>query len=495
MSQKSKPAPNILWVCTDAQRWDTIAAFGNQHIRTPAFDEITGLGTGFRRCYTQNPMCTPARASMLTGRYPAAHQVYRNGNAGFPGHEVLVPKLLQAAGYTCGLVGKLHLATARFGEDRQADGYSTFEWSKHAVPDEAIEYSDHFKWLKARGIDMHELYKDKWFLTGPGIDADLHLMSWGVDKCLEFIERNHNKRWMLSFNPMVPHPPFDPPPQYWAKYKDAELPPPAFRHSDFERQKRFEGVRHQCHIAYDPYGEMDYSNDPYQAQIDRCIKLPAGISARDLRIGYYGMIEYINDQLTRLFDGLKTLGLWDETMTLVHSDHGEMLGDHGLILKGARFFDGAVRVPMAMAWPGHTVENGVTDALCELVDIAPTLLEAAGFSAPAYMQGKSLWPILSGAADPATHKARAVCDFHDSCGYTPNMAHTRATMVVGERYKSIVYHDMDLAEVFDLVEDPDEFDDLTQDPAFQTALPAIYREHMDALVDTIPVGPVKASMW
>jgi arylsulfatase A-like enzyme len=490
-----KSSPNILWVCTDAQRWDTVRAFGNEHIATPAFDEVVAEGVGFRRVYSQNPMCTPARASMLTGRYPAAHQVYRNGNAYFPGHEVIVPKLLATAGYTCGLVGKLHISAAQFGENRQADGYSYFQWSKHAVPDEAIEYSDHYRWLKDKGIEMRDLYKDRWTLAGPGIDANLHLMSWGVDKCLEFIEQNRDRRWMLSFNPMVPHPPFDPPPAYWDKYADADLPPPAFRASDLERQKRFEMVRHQCPTAYDPFGEMDYSNHPYAKQIDRCIKPPAGINARETKIGYYGMIDYINDQLARLFDGLKQLGLWEDTMTVVHSDHGEMLGDHGLILKGARFFEGAVRVPMAMAWPGRTASGTMSDALVELVDIAPTLLEAANLSVPAYMQGRSLWPIATGAADPSVHKAHAVSDFNDSCGYTPNGAHTRATMVVGERYKSVVYHDMDLCEVFDLQEDPQEFDDLSQDSAFAGMMPGIMRRHMDAVVGTIPVGPVKSSMW
>lgn len=488
-------APNILWVCTDAQRWDTVHAFGNPHIRTPAFDAVCAEGAGFRRTYTQNTMCTPARASMLTGRYPAAHQVYRNGNANVPGGEVLLPKLLAGAGYTCGLVGKLHISTARFGEDRQADGYSYFRWSKHAIPDEAVEYSDHYKWLRAKGVDMEELYADRWTLTGPGIDSSLHLMAWGVDQCLEFIEANRDRRWMLSFNPMVPHPPFDPPPEYWARYADAELPGPAFRESDLTRQERFKDVRHQCPTVFDPRGEMDYSNDPYRQQVDRCIKLPASISGRDLRIGYYGMIDYINDQLMRLFDGLKTLGLWEDTLTLTHSDHGEMLGDHGLIFKGGRFFEGAVRVPMAMCWPGHTKPGVMSDAITELVDIAPTLLDAAGLAVPDYMQGKSVWPIATGAADPGFHKAHAVCDFHDSVGYTPNNTHTRATMVVGERYKSVFYHDTDLAEVFDLQNDPNEFEDLAIDPDFAPQMLSIAREHMDAVVATIPVGPVKASMW
>jgi len=96
--------PNILWACTDQQRWDTIGRLGNPHIRTPALDGLAESGTAFLDAYTQSPICAPARASMLTGRYPASHGLYRNGNAGFPAHETLVPRTLADAGYDCGLI-------------------------------------------------------------------------------------------------------------------------------------------------------------------------------------------------------------------------------------------------------------------------------------------------------------------------------------------------------------------------------------------------------
>ena len=91
--------PNILWYCTDQQRWDTIRSLGNPHIRTVSLDALAGSGTAFTRAYTQSPICTPARASFLTGRYPASHHVDRNGNAYFPAHEKLVTKRFAEAGY------------------------------------------------------------------------------------------------------------------------------------------------------------------------------------------------------------------------------------------------------------------------------------------------------------------------------------------------------------------------------------------------------------
>ncbi len=121
--------PNILWFCSDQQRWDTVGALGNPHIRTPAVDALVGQGTAFRRAYTQSPICTPSRASFLTGRYPASHHVYRNGNAFFPAHEKLVTRIFADAGYDCGLIGKLHLSAAKYHERRTDDGYRAFHYN------------------------------------------------------------------------------------------------------------------------------------------------------------------------------------------------------------------------------------------------------------------------------------------------------------------------------------------------------------------------------
>ena len=122
MAASTNP-PNILWYCADAQRYDTIAALGNPHIRTPTLDRLVASGTAFRQAYCQAPICTPSRASFLTGRYPATTQVYRNGNAGFTAGEVLLTRLLADAGYDCGLAGKHHLTSSKAGERRYDDGY------------------------------------------------------------------------------------------------------------------------------------------------------------------------------------------------------------------------------------------------------------------------------------------------------------------------------------------------------------------------------------
>ncbi len=186
--------PNILWYCTDQQRFDTIHALGNDHIHTPVMDRLCRTGIAFTRCYTQSPICTPSRASFLTGRYPASHHVHRNGNDFFPGHEVLVTKLLADAGYDCGLVGKLHLSRAKDRiEHRPDDGYRVFHWSHHPRPDWP-EGHDYATWLKEeKGVDPDKLFEPiNRRAYGAGVPEELHQTTWCTEKTIEFITQERD---------------------------------------------------------------------------------------------------------------------------------------------------------------------------------------------------------------------------------------------------------------------------------------------------------------
>ncbi|MCB0072387.1 MAG: sulfatase-like hydrolase/transferase, partial [Caldilineaceae bacterium] len=130
--------PNILWICTDQQRWDTLGCYGNPHVHTPNLDRLAAQGTVFTHAYSQSPVCTPSRASFLTGRYPRTTRCRQNGQD-IPADEVLVTKLLADAGYVGGLSGKLHLsacnpAASPLGERRIDDGYAVFHWSHTPLP-------------------------------------------------------------------------------------------------------------------------------------------------------------------------------------------------------------------------------------------------------------------------------------------------------------------------------------------------------------------------
>ncbi len=489
----TEPRPNILWVCADQMRYDTVAALGNPHIRTPNLDRLVAGGTAFTRTYTQNPVCTPSRASFLTGRYPAAHRVYRNGVESFPSSEVLVTRLLADAGYDCGLVGKLHLSTATRHETRPDDGYRCYQWSHSPMTGEADKYNAYHQWLRdEKGVDASALFENQLDFISPGVPADLHQTTWCAEMAIRFIGEKRDGPWMLSVNPYDPHPPFDPPADYLDRYDPADIPPPLFRPSDLERQPQFANVRAQTVTASDPLAS-DVRNYAYSNQSERGYRPPERYDGRAVKAAYYAMIELLDNQLGRIVAALEDSGQIDNTIIVFMSDHGELLGDHGLLYKGCRFFEGLVHVPMIISWPGRVAARLQSDALVELVDIAPTLLEAAGLEVPEAMQGKSLLPILTGTAPPGHHKDLVICDFNDSVGYSPVPDRTQATMTFDGRWKLIIYHSHDIGELFDLETDPGEFDNRFDDPDLTELRCRLILRHLNAWASTVTAGTRRVS--
>lgn len=180
------------------------------------------------------------------------------------------------------------------------------------------------------------------------------------------------------------------------------------------------------------------------------------------------MIAQIDDQFARLLDCLAATGQRDNTMILFTSDHGETLGDHGLMYKGCRFYEGLIRIPLIFSWPGHFQSGLQSDALVELIDMSTTLVELAGLQPPEHMQGKSLLPILRGEA-PADHLRESVrCEYFDALdSHFTGGTGTFATMYRNHRYKLSIYHGHGLGELYDLENDPWEFDNLWDSPQHQ----------------------------
>lgn len=484
--------PNILWYCADQQRYDTIRALGQPHIETPALDALCAEGVAFKRAYVQSQICTPSRASFLTGRYPASHHVYRNGNAYFPAHEKLVTRLFADAGYDCGLVGKLHLSAAKHFETRPDDGYRMFQWSHHPTPDAARGH-DYETWLRyEKHVDPVELYASHNQFCGPGVAAQYHQTTWVSEMAIRFIHEQRDGPWLLSLNPFDPHAPFDAPPEYLAKVRAESLPFPLFRDSDIERQKAFVAIDQQTKVAVDPRVRRQGSKVVEREHDLVASKPPDAYDALEVKANYYAMIMLIDDQFRRIVDALRDSGQLDNTLIVYMSDHGELLGDHGLILKGCRFFEGLVHIPMIFSWPERFTKGLQSEALVESVDVAPTLLEAAGLAVPESMQGKSLLPILEGRADPHRHKDRVIAEFHDSIGGPRHTDHTHGSMVFDGRYKSVVYHGHQAGELYDLQQDPGEFDNLWDVPAARELKMERLKAHLDAMMATVSAGPPRS---
>lgn len=488
--------PNILWYCTDQQRYDTIASLGNAEIHTPSIDRLVKSGVAFRRAYCQAPICTPSRASFLTGRYPASHHVHRNGNEFFPPSEKLVTKLLAESGYDCGLVGKLHLSgSQKHIERRSDDGYNYYCWSHHPYPD--IVGNAYTDWLRNdKGVDPKDLFRNISGSYGVGPSTDLHQTTWCTEMASRFVESRGSRPWLLSVNPFSPHPTFHPPKEFLDRYDPSKLSYPLFRPSDLERQKDFQKIDQQSVEATNPR-LSSIGNDERLGGFSRdqmASAPPTSYDARKMRACYYAEIELIDYQFGRLIDLLEKIGQLENTVIIFMSDHGEFLGDHGLLFKGCRFFESLVHVPLIVSWAGQFKSGLASPALVELVDIAPTLLEAAGIEIPYNMQGKSLFSLLLGQTDPSFHKPHVVCEYNDAMGAGTvseggsRYSGSHATMYFDSRYKSIIYHGHDLGELFDLEQDPNEFTNLWSDPAADQMRYRLMRRHFDAIMATSDAG-------
>jgi arylsulfatase A-like enzyme len=466
--------PNILWICTDQQRYDTIQSLGNPHIRTPNIDRLVQEGVAFTNAYAQSTICSPSRASFLTGRYPRTTRVTKNGAPYFPADEILVTKLLANAGYDCGLVGKLHLSSNRnaslpFGiESRYDDGYRYFRWSP-APRNGWVVGHDYQVWLKEQGV----VWEDSWKKREGGIEAKYHQTTWCTHEAERFIRYNSHQPWLLSINLFDPHEPFDPPMEYKQRYKPEEMPLPKWKEGELDNKPQIQ--------------RDDYVNGGQGGIGPACAKL-SDLEKQEYVADYYAMIEQIDDNIGKLLTILDETGQRDNTVIIFMSDHGEMLGDHGLIWKGAYFYEGLVHVPLIVSWPKHFQQNVRSHALVELVDLAPTLLDMCGLEVPYYMQGKSFLSLLNGQAnDIHHHKDRVYCEFYHALQGTHEDIY--ATMYYDGKYKIVVYQGKDLGELYNLEADPDEFDNLWDVPEMFPIKCDYLKKCFDASIDTVDPKP------
>ena len=420
--------PNILWFCTDQQRADTIAALGNSLIRTPNVDQLVSEGVSFTEAFAQSPVCTPSRAAMLTGRYPRTTRCRQNGQS-IPPTERLVPRMLADAGYICGLAGKLHLGSCANGqvEPRIDDGYSVFHWSHHPQPD--WPENAYTQWLTRHGQSWEKLYDGpSTRFTKRGVPAKWHQTTWCAEMAIEFIhaQASTDQPWMFSVNCFAPHHPFDPPGEYLDRYNPQDMPLPKFRAGELDQKPKFQQLDHQrAHNEPGSYPTADMTDD----------------EAREVVAAYYAMIEHIDHEFGRILTALEQTGQRRDTLVIFMSDHGEMLGDHGLLLKGPHFYDEAVRVPLVMSWPERFASGLRSDALVELIDLAPTLLECAEMPMELGIQGRSLLPILSGQAASDRHREFVFSEYYNAWTH----ADAYSTMLRTRDEKIVVHHGQTLA--------------------------------------------------
>lgn len=483
--------PNVLWICTDQQRFDTLESYGNEFVNTENLTRLANSGVQFDHCYSQSPVCTPSRASFLTGRYPRTTRCRQNGQA-IPETETLITKRLSDRGYTCGLSGKLHISPchpespeAPMSERRIDDGYDEFHWS-HDTGD-YWPTNEYRHWLREKGLEFSDESFDGSQHVATSMPAEHHQTTWCAQKAINFIEANEafDQPWLFSVNIFDPHLPFDPPEEYLQRYLDMseEIPLPEYTEGELADKPVFQRKDHEGALFADE--REGYLTFPEMDDVEH----------RLVRAAYWAMIDLIDDQVGRMLDALERTGQREDTIVVFMSDHGEMLGDHGIYLKGPYFYDQAVRVPLIVSYPGVVQEGVESDALVELTDVAPTLRDAAGADDDGCMQGRSLWPLLTGEHDVDEHRTAVYSEFYDGKpGHTdPVVPH--ATMVRTERYKLVRMHNLDDGELYDLDEEPREVENHWRDPEYASVKTRLLERLSDRMAATVDPCPERQAKW
>jgi arylsulfatase A-like enzyme len=333
MPQESKARPNVVVFFTDQQRWDTTGAHGNPLDLTPNFDRMTAEGTHVRYAFTPQPVCGPARACLQTGLYATQVGCFLNGIALPPDTQTLA-HYFGAAGYQTGYIGKWHLADADPVPERQRGGY------RYWLASNALEFTSE---------PYHTVMYDNASrpVTLPGYRVDAL-----TDAAIRFIDAHKAQPFYLFVSYLEPH---------FQNHVDDYPPPDGYR-------KRYAG-----------------------RWVPPDLAVLGGTTHQHLG-GYFGMVKRLDEAFGRLRDALKSLQLTDNTIVLFTSDHGCHFKTRNAEYKRS-CHESSIRVPMALCGPGFD-GGGQVRELISLMDLPPTLLDAAGLPVPARMQGRSMLPLL-----------------------------------------------------------------------------------------------------
>jgi arylsulfatase len=341
--------PNLLLITTDQHRADALGCAGNRFIRTPHFDWLANTGIRFSRCYSDAPVCAAARSTLITGRhfYNLPKGIGNFGQPSAPDATQTLPARLSQNGYQTRLVGKAHYVPER----------CNYGWEHMEILE---DYYREMARHPERGVPMdHGLGQNEMYPGIATVDESHTLTHWTVRRAIEFLEtRDETRPFCLHVSFSKPHPPWDPPLNYWQLYQNAEVPQP--RYGDWSQKENV--APGWMTPTWSLNGVDEFSPE----------------LLRDCRRAYYALITQIDYNLGLLFSRLREMNLFENTLLVFTADHGEMLGDHHMGAK-AVMFEGSMHVPMIVrppaSWQG---ERGATcDEIVCLADVVETFANAA----------------------------------------------------------------------------------------------------------------------
>ena len=442
------PRPNIVLIMTDQQRWDTLGCYGYGHMRTPHIDRLAARGAAFNHAFVQGAVCGPSRNSIVSSLYVHTHGIEQNERWLGPEMPNWIERLRQG-GYHTANIGKMHTFPIRLPcgfERRTVVENKNYQQGQHG-PDP----DDYDLYLAAHGLKRPA---QRYYKTDPDWPdklqatlwphADEHYPDHFVGRLSVDLVREHDfdqKPLFLWAGFAGPHDPFDVTGEYLRLYDDVEVPEPARRDGELddkppEQRRSMEG--------------MDGKASPAAVWWSRAT--PERV--RRMRRHYYANISLIDAWVGRLVEAVERRGQLDNTLFVFTSDHGDCLGDHDLVYKFSSHYDPVARVPLVFAGPGVR-RQGINEEMVELIDLGPTLLDAAGLEP---LEGANGQAVHGRSAAPLLQNEGAGRDIVFSEHNPRIMARTR-------EWKLVFYTGKPYGELYDLRNDPDELYNLYDDPA------------------------------
>lgn len=531
--------PNFLFFVTDQQRYDHVGYAGDSVLRTPNIDSLANSGAWFSRFYVASPTCMSSRATLMTGRVPSLNGVRMNGLP-LDLDSVTFVDLLRAAGYRTALIGKCHIQgmveapsmvpQPQFPSTLQAPPAELAEamrqrherqrytsemqevWAR--TPDQAERIKlpyygfDHIdfclghgdmvaghysNWLNqqsamevGRGLEHAQATSDvkapQVYL--PEVKEEWYPTRYICEKTVAYLEQHiadsSNEPFFVQCSFPDPHHPFTPPGQYYSMYSpdDVELPDSFYTPAkDATPPVRF---------LWDEY-EAGSENKRWTWPF-----VTGEAEARDIIAKTFGQITMIDDAIGNVLSALDRLGLRDNTILVFFSDHGDYLGDHGLMLKGPMHYQSIIRVPFVWADPDPRYRCGHSSAMTSILDLAKTVLFRAGLQPYNGIQGEDLRTVMDGSS---TFSDRSI--LIESTTQYPYLGFddiVSVTTLVDSRWRLSVWQGCDWGELYDLANDPGEINNLWSDPEHADVLRSLLHRLVRRIQDHADTSPYPMSV-
>ena len=421
--EDAKPR-NVVFILSDDHRYDAMSFMGHSLAVTPHMDAMAGNGAHLKNAFVTTSLCSPSRASILTGLYTFRHRVIDNQRL-VPDGTLFFPQYLQDAGYTTGFIGKWHMGAAR---DEPRPGF---------------DY-----WVSFRGQGHYYPPGDRYTINvnGDRVPQDGYITTLLTRHAVEFLEQqtDSDEPFFLYLSHKAVHGPFTPEPEYDGTLTNSlfELPASSELLTD--------------NLLNRPRWLLDQRNSWHGMDFP----LHTGTSVEALYKSYCEALRSVDDSIGAVTEQLKKMGIYDETLVIYMGDNGYMFGEHGLIDKRVAY-ETSSRVPMLMQCPEIIQGGTVVDEVVANIDIAPTIMEAMGVQKPPHMDGQSFLPLAQGESIPWRDYFLYVYYWEQNYPQTPTHFSLR-----GDQYKYTTYYGLwDTDELFEIRADPMEQNNLIHDPA------------------------------